>query len=545
MEGQRNTINTAFPQDLDAFCSEPSGRYFLAVNALTPNLKSLENQAVPVYRLPNEILSYIFELANVPHPTQDLSRWSVSQVSRLWQQTALHTPRIWSTICISNHRAVEACVIRSGSAPLDIDLYIDHAYSAHLTDFQGYMDILVPHMNRWRSLEFNGVPTKVYLPYLLSPAPQLEKLIIGMHYTNYRLPLESVLFAGSSPRLRELLLANAHIPLISPIYTGLTDLALFNASFNTSTISHLRSVLRACPQLHALHLEEIHLGSSSAAASSAPDPGSIELPYLSFITARGVEPELVHGVLVSVHPSPSLELQTYIDMESQLDRLGSVLPLESDLSRTLPNLSRVERVAFQFGLEEEDVEGVGYFYLAGETRSGVSVLDLTYVSMYPTSFTSTLLRAIGETLHFPSLKWLEFVGLSNALFSAEQFAELLEHLPSITQLDFKHCSASFIETLAVTPTRHLCPRLRHLVIDHSNISGSGLETVLESRNEAGEGDAEGRYLMFGVGSLHVSRCEAVGAGTLERLRYLVDFYLSETQDTGDLNFHTNLQYMLD
>ncbi|KDQ12280.1 hypothetical protein BOTBODRAFT_96511, partial [Botryobasidium botryosum FD-172 SS1] len=59
--------------------------------------------SLPVYRLPNEVLSIIFELAE--STASDLWQRSstknpinLSQVSRRWRDLALNLPTLWTTI---------------------------------------------------------------------------------------------------------------------------------------------------------------------------------------------------------------------------------------------------------------------------------------------------------------------------------------------------------------------------------------------------------------------------------------------------------------
>lgn len=150
---------------------------------------SRRNQFTPVYRLPNELFSHIFEFAN-ERPRDQSNRpigWNVSEVSRRWRQIALHTPRLWSTIDVLDQRFIDLCISRSGKVSLDIEL--DTCLNKVVPSerkMEDYVASLVPHIGRWRTLKLHHEITPAFLHHLSSPAPKLHHLELApsFHHIN-------------------------------------------------------------------------------------------------------------------------------------------------------------------------------------------------------------------------------------------------------------------------------------------------------------------------------------------------------------------------
>ncbi|KDQ13975.1 hypothetical protein BOTBODRAFT_33093 [Botryobasidium botryosum FD-172 SS1] len=517
---------------------------------------SRQNQALPIYRLPNEIISYIFELANEtdpdsisPHPLRLYTRWSISHVSRLWRQVALHMPRLWSIIVSTDCHVVEVCVIRSKDAPLDISLpnYDPSARrsmlfpSPHVARFKSCMEILAPHIGRWQSLEFGDVSIEEFMPYLDAAAPQLETLALSLsdYDPDQDLLLGDVLLPGNFPRVRELFLINAHIPLASPIYAGLTYLRLHDINFDTSSMDDLHSAINACPNLESLDLDRVIVRLPSSLSPSNPAL-SLELPKLSSLGLIDLQTFVTRDILASIRPSPSLELSTFNSLEGN-DNLCNILPVGTHLSRTMPSLSRIKHLTFLFGVEHD---GVASFDLSGREDMGPNIMDFSCISPNPGFLASSLFQVIGQQLDLSHLISLTLIGLTNALFSVDSFTNMLKHLPTIHRLEFKHCSTSFIEILCVTPTRSVCPMLSTLSIERSNISGPCLEALVQSRVSTNdEEDDSGRKNK--LVEVHSRGCNRIDVEAWVRIQGLLALYDFEQTARDEFDPYSNFIYVLD
>ncbi|ETW83634.1 hypothetical protein HETIRDRAFT_312301, partial [Heterobasidion irregulare TC 32-1] len=86
------------------------------------------NEALPIFRFPNEILQIIFGICHDgwESPLLRLPSWlSITYVCSRWRAVALGYSRLWSTISLSTPEWVQLCIARSPSkCCLDITLTI-------------------------------------------------------------------------------------------------------------------------------------------------------------------------------------------------------------------------------------------------------------------------------------------------------------------------------------------------------------------------------------------------------------------------------------
>ncbi|KAF9266436.1 hypothetical protein L218DRAFT_68058 [Marasmius fiardii PR-910] len=194
--------------------------------------------SVAVHRLPNELLTLIFEQGSClasrsrlqPRyplmPVQPINTTSfilaVLRVCRRWREVAMHTPALWTSLLVSYPREVESpdCSKLSDwiakalkrSQDLLLDITIDCTHIAPTPTIKQ----LIPESHRWRSLSI-VVPCPQTLPMVLSPlrdveVPMLESLEITANKV-YRLPLTEQLppFFSASPKLAHVQLNRVRI----------------------------------------------------------------------------------------------------------------------------------------------------------------------------------------------------------------------------------------------------------------------------------------------------------------------------------------------
>lgn len=140
----------------------------------------------PIRRLPNEILSLIFEECASGHPLLDWN-WSVDrtrrppllfmQICKHWCDVVVSTPKMWSNIDVvigdyvviggldegSQCSALCLWLQRSGRCPLDINLSI-HEDGRFKAEIEFCLRVLNEHSNRWRTLNLY-IPSQ-FLKYL-------------------------------------------------------------------------------------------------------------------------------------------------------------------------------------------------------------------------------------------------------------------------------------------------------------------------------------------------------------------------------------------
>jgi hypothetical protein len=186
------------------------------------------NQNDSTYKLPNEILSVIFEagrssssysqtissISSKPHiPFEVL----VSSVSHRWRNVALQTPRLWTDLQIIVSKPVDNLVDlylhRSKNCLLDITFKqaplcypeVNLGHGGGRNNFTRQLGTLVPHVARWRMFVIENIrvgclETALFLLSDLS-APALEILRVNCSDPS---PALIAMFSGGAPLLSSL-----------------------------------------------------------------------------------------------------------------------------------------------------------------------------------------------------------------------------------------------------------------------------------------------------------------------------------------------------
>ncbi|KAJ7044945.1 hypothetical protein C8F04DRAFT_1067120 [Mycena alexandri] len=162
----------------------------------------------PVRRLPPELLCEIFALSfNDKGPP-----WHLGHICRSWRHTALSYPPLWSSIAISstssleNMTSIQAQLLRSANAPLDIywgnDGPIDH--DAH----SSWSDLVLPYSRRWRTLHIHNFQSRVGgLDWLRPVKDRLDQLKELITTSCYGADMPDVF--TTAPNLRRAILTDA------------------------------------------------------------------------------------------------------------------------------------------------------------------------------------------------------------------------------------------------------------------------------------------------------------------------------------------------
>ncbi|KDQ21937.1 hypothetical protein BOTBODRAFT_217749 [Botryobasidium botryosum FD-172 SS1] len=160
-------------------------------------IQTRRNLLIPINRLPDELLSLVFELAASDSTYRPDVRTHiqliVSGVSKHWRGVALNTPDLWTAVNKFNRPLAHLFVTRSKQAQLDIHCHSPHESVIAYHDptlspqpiphsgagFVHFITPFLPHSNRWRSLRISGVKRSEL--EVLSPlqAPELQHLWIS------------------------------------------------------------------------------------------------------------------------------------------------------------------------------------------------------------------------------------------------------------------------------------------------------------------------------------------------------------------------------
>ncbi|KAI0031056.1 hypothetical protein K488DRAFT_52904 [Vararia minispora EC-137] len=260
---------------------------------LEASLEQAVRLQAPIRRLPSELLASIITMS-VSGPDRDeppvLS--NVMLVCHRWAAIVRETPALWSQITISPQHSLNRAKVRlarSKSAPLDIAIVFDtrrDPLSARIPWNEVItlaLDLLVPHMWRWRSFNL-AVPQSAQvhraLARCISPAPSLSSLHVRIFNTlqeeesDSSLPL--ALLAGLAPRLRECTLYSVSIDwnmrVIRLAGLRVLDIGGYWSDVPPS-VAEILDVLRACPELEELALRQM---ADISLDSDAHDPFAYE-----------------------------------------------------------------------------------------------------------------------------------------------------------------------------------------------------------------------------------------------------------------------------
>jgi hypothetical protein len=254
-----------------------------------------------IHSLPIELLSYTFILGAEEDPHLPVS---VSQVCRSWRHVALSTPALWRRVVLSPHeRMWKERVRRARACTLDIELLptalapirsrpLHYCPRRHLDFYsvQWLMQIALPHIQRWRSLE---VVFTEQSPYLLNAAlsfladvhspPYLREVTL-IHRLNED-PQPFVLFNGFTPSLKRLAIDGLRIALFSESFINLSFLDYTHHRFNmgADAIREVLSLLHLCPKLISLRFLFPHQSTGlTSVYHKPPQPNTqISLPFLN------------------------------------------------------------------------------------------------------------------------------------------------------------------------------------------------------------------------------------------------------------------------
>lgn len=235
-------------------------------------VQSVKNQFLPVYRLPTELLCFIFDLAYDPCEERTCDALSFSHVCRRWRSTSISYPPLWSDIRLGTRlaRLSDLCVERSAVNPLSIMIQMPHRspdYGSFLDEDRRYREFFDEFIRSFDALTSNGEriksidvsiswPEGAPLYTLEFPAPNLESFrctltdIIG-HTEGFHLP--PTVFNGVLPSLKTIAFHNIE-SLSFRQFTRLTSVNLSTEIELQYDIAMLLNFLDASPSMKSFTL---------------------------------------------------------------------------------------------------------------------------------------------------------------------------------------------------------------------------------------------------------------------------------------------------
>ncbi|KDQ18254.1 hypothetical protein BOTBODRAFT_143866 [Botryobasidium botryosum FD-172 SS1] len=261
-----------------AYVEAERERFDLVAEALLLEVSRIRvewNAFSPIHRLPTELLSQIFLIGALediralrPLP---LSTLAVSHVCRLWRQTSLSTPSLWT---LFHSRLPVELASRAQGLPQDFLVIPGSSWWGS--------EETKPSLLKMRSLRINVTPSCDDDHYFnLSnwvslPTPNLSTLqLSGDEFCDALGDHRSQVTAPRSPLpgqqgLREVIISRCALAWDSSIFVGLHRLDLYRISddYRIHT-DELLSILAACPALADLSFRKCDLGVRGGAALTA------------------------------------------------------------------------------------------------------------------------------------------------------------------------------------------------------------------------------------------------------------------------------------
>ncbi|KDQ07802.1 hypothetical protein BOTBODRAFT_38483 [Botryobasidium botryosum FD-172 SS1] len=460
------------------------------------SLRRHRNSLTPIHRLPCEILSSIFlfvadDYSGVDYPACNYPL-TLLRVSYLWRQIALQSPRFWARPHKFLPRALfETFLRRSKNALLDI-FFKPQNKRQPMLGIQEYMELVSPHISRWRSCSLQAASKTKVLSRLSASAPSLEVLSLNYGETgNFsrdtdqsKTPLNP--FGGYAPRLRELSLGGIFIPFTSPLYSNLSTLRLARIRYsNPDAPEQFMQILGCTPLLETLWLDDLEFSSSSNAPESQlrSELSLISLPRLQslrMVTVQIDQRWVLRHILSRILAPPSCRL----DMSAMLDEdddLSSIIPEQSN-SQHLQNLSNVG--SLEISCLSNVIALEGHALEANEDSFSISTHAYNgHVNA------SSILSSIGKAFPTPCLDtltlfWSNYEYPEEDPAIAASFADLLMRHPSIKKLVLQSCSELFVQALSEPTSGYPCRRLDTLIINDSpDLTDSTLESIVKDSRD--------------------------------------------------------------
>ncbi|KAF7376983.1 ABC protein [Mycena sanguinolenta] len=286
-----------------------------------------------VRRVPPELICEILALSTTPH--EETPPWRLGFISRSWRHCAVGYPCLWSFLTVPAYplkessitlrlSALQAQLLRCAAAPLDIHWSEVGGTSPDLR----FLDLILPHSNRWRAVSFRMTYETSVLNWLEPVRGELDALekleVMNACRTNF-----PDVFA-TAPKLRHVALPQIQVrnqlppPFQRTIPIPWAQITHYRGEH---PVAQQLEIIQAAPNLLSCTLDLAESHSSFAFARPAHTP--VTLPQLRRLgLAR-------HSFLLDI-VAPNLEEISSTDGSWATERL---LPFIGRASCTLQRLA--------------------------------------------------------------------------------------------------------------------------------------------------------------------------------------------------------------
>lgn len=305
----------------------------------------LEEEAVvnTIETLPNEILAYIFTLGTNSRPGRNGKppfALLVSCVTRRWREVAIGSPSLWSNLVFttsvhSDHWCAALWLPRSGAHPLDITIDLLSRAKERI------MDIIVPHIARWRRLSVKAWDRRdlevVLSPLRSASAPLLQhvefRCLVDENVGSWR--SHEPCLALDTPRLRSVRLRGLCLGCSPPCHS----LSAIHLDSHEIFLTHreIADLLSASPGLTSLMLRllRVHLPEDK-------DLPIIKVPSLRSLAVNFRHSEKSFVYLFALLSMPALECLELTRMNREHTEEFGLYCQRHSLSPKFPELQKLK-----------------------------------------------------------------------------------------------------------------------------------------------------------------------------------------------------------
>ncbi|KAG2035741.1 hypothetical protein BDR03DRAFT_507033 [Suillus americanus] len=324
----------------------------------------------PAARLPDETLLAIFEEAVLSQDVRSQARVesAISRVSHRWRRIALHTPRLWTRVCVTpdtDERDMQLHLLRSAALPLDVEVWGWWDYRDSFTrphHFEHTLAAILPSASRWRRIKIGAscdalLTSLSFILRTVGPLDALQRVAFKAQQPGQICPT-TLLMGKSAPNLRSIDVENIVLTARSPClhnhdfdcFIGVTHLTLrlhegdARALKTTMELQGFHAFLLRMPNLVSLSLygELVCVRSTT----NLEDQANITLPRLQtlILHPNTVRPRYLRNIIAMVM-APDLrhfEL-VYPDSFTQGQDISDLL-LKKGCEQPTPRFPLVERL---------------------------------------------------------------------------------------------------------------------------------------------------------------------------------------------------------
>lgn len=298
--------------------------------------------------IPLEILVEIL-VSSLPsmHDPQVPQRTSLALVCHRWNTVIEANPAFWTKI--SNHDPllqVRKSLTKSMRRPIDVNA--TWTGFAHSTDIilekVTFLELVNRHIDRWRHVTMD-VPTEMFYPLSITPAPLLETLAVFSTMKNQDIqPYRRVKLFNSAwtPRLREVHIGRVGVvDWKTPFPPALSKLIITRVDYRGPRLSDLLTIFVRCPGITTLEISWTRVDLKPD--QSWPTHPPIELPALKNLKLWYLETKAIQEILLRLR----FPRECVINLACRLPQTNPSTSLDNMLSRYLgdPNDGLIDQLA--------------------------------------------------------------------------------------------------------------------------------------------------------------------------------------------------------